>query len=57
MHVTIKDICLEMEEWPTVIMGDGCNVNLGATDQLTEYLGLHNESITKVCCSCHRWIY
>ena len=54
MHVTIKDICLEMEEWPTVIMGDGCSVNLGATDQLTEYLGLHNESITKVCCSCHR---
>ena len=40
IYVRNKDICLEMEDWPTPIMGDGCNVNSCATGQLTEYLRL-----------------
>ena len=35
---TAKEISLSIEDWPTVIIGDGCSVNIAAGTKLNDYL-------------------
>ena len=44
-NVTATEISLSIEDWPTVIMGNGCSVNFAAGTKLNDYLRLLTPSI------------
>ena len=48
-----KTVTLVGESWPVVLMGDGCKVNVAASQAMTNTYGLMSPSAR----TCRRWEY